>query len=626
MDWRVADTLLATLFGVTLLLLGERASASSRTPLAKLAWYPVMPLAGTIVLIGVVRWITGMETLFPLAIVLLLIVVALLPDRFGAAQSAAILRHRWAPAAFGLLTGIFFLWVWGGSLRPVAPVHDEASYLLGAGLLAQGKWTAASPPLPQFFEQLNVLVVPVYASKYFPGQALTLAPGVAMGTPALMPLIALAVTGALLFALARELAGAGVALMAWLLWLTAPINPWFRPSFLSEVTTSALWLAGWWALLRWWKDRREAWLWTFALCLGWGALTRPLTMLLFAIPSGAAVLVAVVKRRAWAAFARAATLGALILLVIPIWSHSTTGRWTRTPLSVYTRMYMPYDLSLFQRPAGPATRPLPPDLDGINRHLEATHDAHAREPRWTTLTERSWAIGKDMWKGWRWVLLPAAALGLILARREILFAVGTSILLVLGYLPYWHGNSWTLYYLELQPVLAFLTASGLGALFGALSSERREGRFRRVRPESLRLVRGCALVAIGFAVFAWPDVARSRLDKDSEGAVQARFQQAIESIRNRPAIVFIRYSPGHNGHRSLIANAPPLESSPVWTVYDKGRENARLLDVARHRAPYLYDESSRALRPLELGSDGELWNSTNVPRETPSRDAPRTLH
>jgi hypothetical protein len=64
------------------------------------------------------------------------------------------------------------------------------------------------------------------------------------------------------------------------------------------------------------------------------------------------------------------------------------------------------------------------------------------------------------------------------------------------------------------------------------------------------------------------------------------------------AIVFVRYAKTHNDGLSLVRNVPDLRAARVWTVYDRGAENAQLLRLAPKRAAFLFDEASWTLRPL----------------------------
>jgi len=508
-----------------------------------------------------------------------------------------LLNSRWAPLVFGLLTVLIVGFVWG-SLNPVPLIHDEASYLLQARIFASGHWTAPGRPLPQFFEQFHVLVTPVLASKYPPGHALALVPGIWLGFPALMPLMLGGMTGALIYFLARRLAGASVALLTWFLWVSAPGTLLFHASYFSEITTGTLWLAAWWALLAWRRSARRGWLFMVAACVSWGAITRPLTMLAFAVPVGLVVLYFTCKRRTWKDLLLASILGCAILLLLPIQSVLTTGQWRTSPYQLYTRLYFPYDKPGFHVDQNRPTRSLPSDMFQLSRLFLKVRMEHKVENLPGILFDRMREIDRDLWSGWRSPLRYSALLGVFLVTPEGAFALVTSLLLVLSYLVYAHQSAWTLYYLEAEPVLSFVAALGLVSLIGMMAGI--------LRAAGIRSRRGFAL-SVGllyYLMVVWA-VPRSIInvmqasELEQRLSVEARlFRAAIARLPTERSIVFVRYGPRHDMHRSLIWNEPDLDHAPVWVVYDRGSENGELMKLAPQRSAYLYEESKHKLTPL----------------------------
>ena len=152
------------------------------------------------------------------------------PGTWQPARLGAALQSRWAPLLFGLLTLIAVRFVWRSLAEP-GVVHDERAYLLQAEIFARGRWTAAPPPIPAFFEQMHVFVEPRVFAKYPPTHAMMLVPGVWLGLPGLMPALLAGIAGALTFWLARRLSNEWTALLTWLLWTTAPVTLFWAASY-----------------------------------------------------------------------------------------------------------------------------------------------------------------------------------------------------------------------------------------------------------------------------------------------------------------------------------------------------------------------------------------------------------
>jgi hypothetical protein len=494
---------------------------------------------------------------------------------------------RFAPLGVGAATAALIGWV-AGFPHPIPFFHDEAAYILQAKVFAAGRWNFPAPSMPEFFEQFHVVVFPFLASKYPPGNSLLLTPGVWLGFLPLVPLLLTALTGSLIYVLARSFAGGQIALLTWLLWMQAPATQRFGGSYLSEVPSTALWLAAWWGLSRWKAGGRTSSLCLAVACVAWEAITRPLTAIALAIPIAFAILRFAVEKRTIRSFFIAGSLGAAIIALLPLWDAGTTGNWRVSPLAVYTRTYFPFDVLGFGDTSASPTRSYPQALDSVSEMYRRIHREHtvARLPR--TLSERLDSLSKDLWGGLRPYLAVAFLAGLFFLPSAALFALATSFLLIAGYIFYAHLFSWTVYYVEAFPAFCFVTAVGLFAMLGFVSPRRpREPEMRGRLPS-----RVLSVAVLGFlAATLVLHVLEGRMHRQADSSATRAFLKKIESIPVSHAVVFVRYAPKTNVHRVFVANEPDLASARVWIVHDLGPKNARLLRSAPYRVPYLYDES-----------------------------------
>ncbi len=511
----------------------------------------------------------------------------------------ALLASRSAVLVVGVLSALTFTYEWS-SLHEPPLVHDEAAYILQARLFASGKW-ADSVPIPEFFEQPHVLVTPRFAEKYGPGNPMLLTPGIWLHRPGLMPVIMLGIAGALIFALGRRLVNAWVGVLAWMIWLgLASPTTTFRPSYFSEMLTQTLWLAGWWALLRWRDDRRVGHLLLLAACIGWMAITRPLTAVAFAIPMGVAVLVLTWRRAVWAQLAAAFAVGIAFLAVIPLWSARTTGNWRVTPLMLYTDQYMPYDVPGFGLRNRPLLREPSPEIACFEEMYGTAHRGHLPSTIPTNLHDRVRETARAFFADRRQGLIAFAVLGVLASPVELGFMLATCVVLVLAYTTYAHTVWWTVYYLETQPVCALLAAAGIWVVISAIA--RRWGRASAYEPPEERGSRIASWCMFVLALVALPPtiggVQMVRHFKSIGDLPHRLFLQSVDSLPASRKIVFVRYAPGDGCQQNLIQNYPPMATAQTWIVNDRGADDARLLRAAPDRTPYLFDAKTQTLQPL----------------------------
>jgi len=166
--------------------------------------------------------------------------------------------------------------------------------------------------------------------------------------------------------------------------------------------------------------------------------------------------------------------------------------------------------------------------------------------------------------------------------------------MILVYLLYAHLPTYTLYYQEIEPVLAFVTAVGLATV---------AKRARVLLP----------VAAAGLIVATVLTVRSQALQVRDDQRYWVAFQSAVGAIPDRKAIVFVHYASGHNNNLALVRTDPDPDTVRVWTAYDRGADNARLIAVAPDRTPYRFDEATWSLARLPERSVSAA--STRPPNE-----------
>src|SRR5438309_5354968 len=286
-------------------------------------------------MLGLSPWVSVLVILVAAAI------ARLLPARWSRVVEG-LLNRRAVVVLIGACSALLSFWVWG-SLRRTPVSHDESAYLLQAELFARLRWTGMRPPIPEFFEQLHVLVDHALASKYPPGNSLILALGALVGLPALPVVIMCACSSAFTFVLARRVAGGAVALLTWVVWESSFPMIYYHANYMSEGVSSLSWLVTWWGIARWRDGEGRKWLAMSGAAIAWCLITRPLTGVALGGVALAVVLWRCRSTRAWWDLAHALPWALAILAILPLWNWRTTGDFRVMPLTAYTKMYAPFD-------------------------------------------------------------------------------------------------------------------------------------------------------------------------------------------------------------------------------------------------------------------------------------------
>lgn len=509
------------------------------------------------------------------------------------ARIAASLASPWAPLVVGILTVVIVRVVWGSFSEP-GVLHDERAYLLQAQIFAQGRWTAPSPPIPAFFEQMHVFVEPAVFAKYPPAHALMLVPGIWLGLPGLIPALLTGISGALVFWLARRVGNEWVALLTWWLWTTAWANLFWSASYFSETTSMAMWLIAAWATIRWLDSGRSGDLLCVAAALGWGLNARPLTIAALALPLAFVIVQRLMVTKAWKTLVAPVLVGAAILALGPLWHQQTLGDWRLDPYPYYSKVYFPFDKPGLGVDASPPLRPLPPEIASVGDWSREVHERHVLSSLPSALAQRVIAVLVWCADGWRLALGALILAAVLHASGAERFGVITIAILFLAYLAFAHPPMWIVYYVEVLPIVYFLGARELGRLVYRFSGIGRDANGHW--PASV--ANGCLAVLMLLLPLGVSDVFRVRSAVDLRNAFHRAAQAVIERMPPEKAIVFVRYPSSHSPHLALTRNEPDLASAQCWLVYDRGPRNAELRSLAPDRAAYRLDTATFRLEAL----------------------------
>jgi hypothetical protein len=298
------------------------------------------------------------------------------------------------------------------------------------------------------------------------------------------------------------------------------------------------------------------------------------------------------------------SIGFICLGVWGLWCERTTGSPFSAPYALYSRYYFPDDVMGFGLTGLQPLRVLNPDMAQFNEFVKSVHRNYTLSSLPRHLVERIAVVAATMWAS-REMLSLLAAIGLLTASIPLRFALATAELLVLGYLSFAHLSGWPVYYLEVQPVLAFATAVGWWRIASLFASRKLAWPLRDLPPVVPGAVVAMLVSTVLLVPYSTRMVTSIRLNKAEGMAYHRDFRDLLRLVPGEHIMVFIRYAPNHSPHESLVTNEPDLNAARVWTVYDRGADNIRLIRLALDRTPYLFDDEHRALVQLD---------STGVPR------------
>ncbi|MBL8851173.1 MAG: glycosyltransferase family 39 protein [Planctomycetaceae bacterium] len=476
---------------------------------------------------------------------------------------------------------------WTGSVFGDLPpaYHDEFSYLLQAKTFLAGRLSYPSfEPLPELFDQMHVLNEGRFASRYFPGTGLWLAPFVALGHPYWGPWLAGALATFCVYWIGWEIGGRRAATVAGLLSALSPGLALFSNLLLAHHPTLVGLTFFIWMYLR---AQRTGCIRDHALGavgLTFAMLCRPMTAFGVGLPFGAWLLWQLLRPPSSGGNEVAATWRQRAAIVIawgaPLlcglggmlyYNQAITGDWRVSPYQLYTDTYTPRHVFGFHNVTRGEQHLGPKVLENYDQWAEDLTPA---------LAARN--VGRRMVASLRWTLgiVPIVGTVLILLlspaswNRGVVLIASAVVSLHAVHVPYWfEGIMGWHYVFESAPLWLLLVGAAMRNWHLTGMRSRWWGGLL-LTAAAVNLV----MVPLLWPGRLWTGVGETAFSRSRYGAFFAAAEQAANG---KPTIVFVEADPADR-HIDYVINDPSLDGP---------------LLIARYRPERMQLDEIRALFP-----------------------------
>lgn len=533
----------------------------------------------------------------------------------GPSQENQSLNSAWFWAIFVFITsGSFSLHI-GERFSDLPPAyHDEYSYLLQAELFANGNWSIPSfSTAPDLFDQMHVLNEGQFASRYFPGTSLWLAPFFRFGNVWYAQHLAQAISAMMVFWLGREVSNSGTGLLAGLLFATSPGLVLFSQLLLAHHPTLVGLTLFLWSFLRWMRTESRWNAFSAGVGLAFAMLCRPMTAASFGLPFGIIFFVWWLKGRRRNVnrevqrdlcfkqrTIQVVLMGLPILsgfAVLAVQNLQVTGNILKTPYGLYNEIYTPRHVYGFHnrtrgdRPTGPLVS-----------------DQYDRWAKDLTL-DLAWENVKSrMINSWRWtfgVIPLCLSLFLFLAsmrqgNRRWWLILSAIISMHLAHIPYWFSGIMGWHYVFETSLLWLLILSEMTRRL--FSAWRESGHWLMPWCWLLFLISGVVFNVVTVEPL-WP----ARLD---QGVVELQYPRKLyQSFRNQtdrlregqPAVVFIIPDQSDTSI-DYVTNQPDWNADVLIARVSEKKQIDRYTELFPNRIVLIFDAQTREFEVHRVNS------------------------